>query len=332
MDTNSLNIKDVRIILNGEEYMLIPVDRDIREESEEHTPTLVSFVKQLVKEIKLEGRKRTAETYQCALNSFLRFWQQDDIDLKQINTHIITKYEHFLHAKGIIPNSSSFYMRVFRAIYNQAVSSGLTVDKKPFKNVYTGIGKTIKRAISIDKIQKIYQLENLTRHEALARDLFLFSLYTRGMSFIDMAYLKKENLKNGILTYQRHKTKQEITIRWETQMQEIINKYPSYNNGYLLPIIKRTNGHEISQYRECQRLVNNMLKSIGQKAGITEPLTMYVARHSWASIVHSMNVPISLICNGMGHTSEHTTQIYLKSLDSSRLDDINAELINAVCL
>lgn len=323
-------MEKIRIKLNGKEYKLTPVNNNEQEDAQSDIPTLSAFAEQLIRELKHQHRYRTAETYRCALNSFLRFLPEDDIVLSKINRLLISDYEHFMKNKGIVRNSTSFYMRVLRTIYNKAVAYNYVADQKPFDKVYTGIGKTAKRAISIEEIIRIHQLTGLTHYEALARDLFLFSFYTRGMAFIDMAYLTPQNIQNGVLTYRRHKTGEKLSMRWESKMQEIINQNPSPNNHYLLPIIKHNNGHERSQYRDIQRIINSTLKTIGEKAGIEIPLTMYVARHSWASIAHSMNVPINVISDGLGHHSEHTTQIYLKTLNTKALNTVSTNIINAI--
>ncbi len=323
-------VEDIRIKLNGQEYVLKPVETTEHNKEGKPPPTLVNYVHQLSENLKQNGRHRTAETYRAALNSFLRFLPKEDINFYEINNRHIYDYEQFLKARGVISNTSSFYMRVLRTIYLRAVADGYTQDRHPFSQVYTGISKTVKRAITLDDIHRIRDLPDLTAQEEMARDMFLFSFFTRGMSFIDMAYLKPSNLRNGILTYRRQKTGQLLVIKWEQQMQDIVERHPAYTSNYLLPIIKRSNGHERSQYRGCQRLVNCLLKDIGHKAGIALPLSMYVARHSWASIARQMGVPISMISEGMGHNSEKTTNIYLTSLDRERLDTMNEEIINAV--
>ena len=208
-------------------------------------------------------------------------------------------------------------------MYNRAVEKEMTVQRYPFKHVYTGIDKTVKRAVPLKIIKRIKDLD-LSFKSSLdfARDMFLFSFYTRGMSFIDMAYLKKKDLQNGILSYRRRKTGQQLFIKWEKSMQEIIDKYPANENGYLLPIIK-TDRNERLQYRNALRLVNNKLKEISVSIGLQAKLTMYVSRHSWASIAKSQNIPLSVISAGMGHDSENTTQIYLASLDNSTIDKAN---------
>lgn len=149
------------------------------------------------------------------------------------------------------------------------------------------------------------------------------------MSFIDMAYLKKKDLSNGILSYRRKKTGQIIFIKWEKSMQEIINLYNTKGSVYLLPIINTT-GNERENYRNALRFVNNKLKIIATMAGLSTHLTMYVSRHSWASIAKSKNIPISIISEGLGHNSESTTQIYLTSLDNSTIDTANKIILKGL--
>lgn len=300
ININIKNVNDVRIIVNHREYRLEPVNESQAEPVQSNIPTMQTFVKQLTQQLREEGRIRTSETYRCATNIFQEFLSRSDIMFHQIDAQLIKRYEQFLIKKGLTMNSISFYLRVLRTIYNKAVASKFTLDQQPFKNVYTGIGKTIKRAIPLDAIQRIRQLTGLNTQEELARDLFLFSFYTRGMSFIDMAYLTPENIHDGLLIYRRHKTSQELTISWEPQMQDIVNRHPSSNKDYLLPIILRSNGCERSQYREAQRMTNILLKEIAQKADIDIPLSMYVARHSWASVARCMSIPVNIISEGMG--------------------------------
>lgn len=288
------------------------------------------FMEEIIFQLKRLGNIRTSETYTAALNSFMRFRENNDVQLNEINPDLMMEYEAYLKTQGITMNTISFYNRILRAAYNRAVEKGLTKQCNPFKHVYTGIGKTVKRAISSKAIKRIKELDlSLNPSLDFARNMFLFSFYTRGMSFVDMAYLRKENLHNGILSYRRRKTGQQLFIKWEKCMQEIIDKYPISSTGYLLPIIK-TSGDERRQYRNVLRFVNNKLKKISIMAGVQTNLTMYVSRHSWASIAKSKNVPLSIISEGMGHDSETTTQIYLASLNSSIIDKTNEMILRTL--
>lgn len=163
-----------------------------------------------------------------------------------------------------------------------------------------------------------------------ARDIFMLSFFMRGMSFIDMAYLKKTDLKNGYINYRRRKTGQLLTIAWTREMQSIIDKYPENPTPYLFPIIRTEGINERYAYRNASYNVNHSLKRISAKLGLQIPLTMYVARHSWASVAKSKGIPLSVISEGMGHNSESTTRIYLASLDTSVIDRANALIIKSL--
>ena len=221
-------------------------------------------------------------------------------------------------------------MRILRAVYNRALEKNLVEQQNLFKHVYTGVDKTVKRAISLSAIKRIKQLDlSIQPHLDFARDMFLFSFYTRGMSFIDMAYLKKNNLQNGYLFYRRRKTGQQLVVKWEKCMQEIVDKYPTSDLiPYLLPILKYPDQDTYKLYRNTMSSINRYLKVIARLSEISIPLSLYCARHSWASAAKDKNIPISVISEGMGHDSEITTQIYLASLDNSIVDKANAQILD----
>lgn len=288
-----------------------------------------TYICQQIARLKRLGKIRTSETYTAALRSFSSFMNDKEILFEQLNVDLITEYEAYLKGRGNSPNTVSFYMRILKAVYNRAVDDGLTGQRYPFKSVYTGVEKTLKRAISLNDLKRIKGLDlSLKPNLDFARDMFLFCFYTRGMSFIDMAYLRKKDLQNGILSYRRRKTGQQLFIKWERCMQEIVDKYPINTTEYLLPIITQRDVDYRKQYTNELHRVNYLLKRIGKQLDLPIPLTMYVGRHSWASIAKSRNVPISVISEGMGHDSENTTQIYLASLDTSVVDRANKKILD----
>lgn len=291
--------------------------------------SLFSFTQGIIGQLKQLGKIRTSETYTAALTSFMKFREGQDMLLCEIDSNIMMLYEAWLKGKGICPNTTSFYMRILRAVYNRAVEKELTEQKYPFKHVYTGVGKTVKRAIPLKSIKHIKELDlTLKPHLEYARDMFLFSFYTRGMSFIDMAYLKKSDLKNGIIIYRRRKTGQQLAIKWEKCMEDIISKYgQNKSTNYLLPVITNPGSDERTQYRNAICRINVALKEVSKLAGLYIPLTMHCARHCWASVAKSKNIPLSVISEGMGHDSEETTRIYLASLDTSVIDKANSLIL-----
>ena len=323
-DTKRLDAIIMELSENKSGFTADSVVRKFHETAKECT--FSGFMTGVISQLKRLGKVRTAETYTSTLNSFMRFRNDDEVLPDEINSDMMMEYEAFLKSNGVTMNTISFYMRILRAVYNRAVEKRLTKQSNPFRHVYTGIDKTVKRAITLEAVRRIKELDLRNPNLDFARDMFLFSFYMRGMSFVDMAYLKRTNLRNGILSYRRCKTGRQMFVKWEMCMQEILDKYQTNETDYLLPII-RMQGRERTQYRNMQRFVNNHLKKISTMAGLQMNLTMYVSRHSWASIARSQNIPLSVISEGMGHDSENTTQIYLASLDNSSIDKANEMIL-----
>ncbi len=285
------------------------------------------YMQSIIKQQMTQGRARTSEAYAATMRSFMAFREGKDISWGRVTLALVKSYEVWLKAKGVSLNTISFYMRILRAVYNRAGNEGLTTDLHPFGKVYTGVAKTAKRGISTADIAKIMHLDlSASPSKAFARDIFMFSFYTRGMSLIDIAKLKTDNIKNGVLTYQRSKTGQRIIVKWRKEMQAIVDRHHQQGSGCLLPIITQETDIR-KHYDSALHNINYNLKKIGETIGLSIPLTMYVARHSWASAASQSNIPLHVISQCLGHDSEHTKQIYLSSIDVNQMDEANEKII-----
>lgn len=291
------------------------------------TYSLFRYIDILAGQLKESGRHRTAETYLAAKRSFSRFRNGRDVMLDVITPELMQAYEAYLRRQGIRPNTVSFYMRILRAVYNRGVECGDIEDRHPFRHVYTGIGKTVKRALPLETIRRIKALDlTSSAKTGYARDMFMLSFYLRGMSLIDMAYLRRSDLRGGYLTYRRRKTGQTLVIKWTDEMQQVIDSYPAAGE-YLLPIINPDGGDDRKVYRNKASMINRRLGVVGDMVGINHSLTMYCARHSWATAARAKGIPLSVISEGLGHESESTTLIYLASIESSAVDHANSIIL-----
>ena len=294
--------------------------------------TFFTFIRSMAERKMAAKRYGTAKTYRDALASFSNFRNGEDVSFDALDRETICRYETWMKDKGLKLNTSSCYLRTLKTLYLKAVDMGSTEDKGIFSRVFTGFATTAKRAITIEAIKKIRNLK-LKDGSALAfaRDMFMLSFYLQGISFVDMAYLKK-TIRNGVLQYSRKKTGQAITISWEREMQEIVDAYSNLakDTPYLLPIIRKQDGTERRQYEKTEHNVNRNLKKIGVMAGLHIPLTTYVSRHSWASIMRDMGNDISVISRGLGHEDIKTTQIYLSAIDNSTVMKANKRLIGRI--
>lgn len=296
--------------------------------------TVFTFLQEQISRQERMKRLGTANTYTSAYLRFKEFRADADLTFDQLTPGMIEEYEAWLTNRGLMQNTIRFYLRTLHTLLYKAIEEGLlSDDNKLFSRVRLAYVPTNKRAISAEEIRAIQQLK-LPPDSIMefARDLFMFSFYTRGMSFVDIAYLKKKDLRNGLLSYCRKKTNQQITIAWEQELQDIVDRYSAQteNSPYMLPIIKNMDETEYVQYKRMQVNVNRALKRIGTMAGLKLPITMYVARHSWASIARDMDISISVISEGMGHQSCKTTQIYLDTLDTSKINEANRKIIGEI--
>ena len=316
--------------------------------------TLFPFMNLLIALLLKNGQYRTMQHYKATLRSYMRFRNNKDIAFNEIDAEEMQSYEAYLkNVAKVCSNTSSFYLRILRATYNKAVEKGLVSNRthtssqpfpNPFKDVYTGIAKTRKRAIpttSVSQIKRLDSTKDLTLKQELARDTFMMCFYLRGISFIDLAHLRKSDLKDGNLHYTRSKTGQRLSIRWEKEMQDIVDKYQAQtaSSPYLFPFLadcdtnskngtmqdKRQN--ELRLYHNAESRITYHLKKLGAKMGVKGKLTLYVARHSWATVARDNQVPLSVISEALGHNSETTTQIYLRSIQTSEVDDANAKIL-----
>lgn len=200
--------------------------------------SLFCYMGNVIVRLQRLNRIGTANNYRAALGGFRRFRNNEDVMLETIDHILIEEYQSYMKQQGLALNSISFYMRILRAVYNRAVGEGLVQDRKPFRTVFTGMEKTVKRAISVKDIRRIKELELSVRPSLeFARDVFMFLFYCRGMSFIDAAFLKKTDIRDGILSYRRHKTSQLLRVKVVSQISELIGKYSEEKSPYLLPII-----------------------------------------------------------------------------------------------
>lgn len=295
--------------------------------------TWFSFIHGMVAKKLRIGRLGTAKTYRDALMSFSRFRNGEDLTIDALDAETMNLYEAWLKGRGVKRNSSSCYLRTLRTLYRKAVETGLTTDKHIFRHVFTGFAKTAKRAIPLGSLRAIRQLQ-LSEGSAIAfaRDLFMLIVYLQGISFVDLAYLKKDDIRNGQLHYSRKKTGQELTVGWESVMQDIVDNYIHLTKGspYLLPIITKTDGTERRQYERMEHKVNYYLKKIGTMVGLQASLTTYTGRHTWASILRDMGTSLSVISKGLGHESLKTTQIYLSSIDMEGVVKANRKMIGKI--
>lgn len=200
---------------------------------------VVSFTRKLIDDLHKMGKKSISRRYELTLNCFLKYTDEEEVIWDNFNSTLVAGFEEFLRNRGLCRNSTSFYMRNLRSIINRASEPDYEVPRNPFKHVYMGVDKTVKRAVSLKTLCKIRDV-NLSAYPHLdfARNVFMFSFYTRGMSLVDIAFLRKTDLSNGVITYFRRKTSQQIQVRLENQTRDVMEKLGESATSYLIERFK----------------------------------------------------------------------------------------------
>lgn len=311
-----------------------PLVTDRRKRRQGKNMDLVALTGKLANDLEREGRVRTARAYNSTLRSVLLFTGRKTFPAEELNSGFLKCYEDYLLLRGRSMNTVSFYMRNLRAIYNKGVRLGLIRERGEdlFMGVYTGIYRTVKRAARKQDIRKIREwLTSRKDSDCRGKDplaacacYFLFCFYARGMSFVDMAYLKRTDIREGKITYRRRKTGQLLEIKLTPELNEIIGYFSSstQNSIFLFPVMKKEKNERVV-YETGLRLQNFRLKELSRILGLGTVLSTHIARHTWATVAKREHVPLSVISESLGHNSEKTTSIYLASFDSRVLDRAN---------
>lgn len=296
--------------------------------------TLTFFVSLLAGELEQSGRHGTARAYRSSLNRLLAFSANRQLTFADLNPGLLKRYEQLLLSEGCKRNTVSLYMRMLRSICNQAVRQGIArIPGDLFDEVFTGTDSSEKRAVSPSVIRRLREL-NLSGNSTLetARDLFLLSFYLRGIPFVDLIRLRKSDLNRGIIRYRRSKTGRLLTVAVEPCAQDIFRKYAPSAVGsiYLLPILTKEGTSGYRQYQNALRRYNLHLHRLSALLGMKINLTSYVARHSWATAAYRQGIPVAVISESLGHSSEKVTYTYLASFDNRTLSRANREILSLV--
>ena len=292
---------------------------------------VTAFMREQIAQLTADNRLGTARNYTRTLHSFSGFLGGGELPFAAFTERLVEEYNAYLLRRGVVRNTVSFYMRILRSVYNKAVRRRLAEPASPFGGVYTGVDRTRKRAIDERFIARLKNLDlPVSGPLPLARDLFVFSYCARGMAFVDMAFLRKKDMRDGAIHYVRRKTGQRMTVHLEACMREIIGRYASRTRDtpYLFPVLTAEDpARAYAQYQCALNYYNRLLKKLASLLGLDSGLSSYTSRHSWATAARNHNVPLPVISAGMGHTSERTTQIYLSALETSVVDSANRKIL-----
>jgi len=267
----------------------------------------------------------SSHTYRALASVLIRFGCPGHMTMDEITPDFIKKLLWFMKGERLSPNTTALYLRLLKSAYNTADAQELIhATRNPFRNIRIKTEKTDKRAVDKKSITRLLELDlSHSRPLSLCRDLFLFSFFARGMPFVDTVFLRTCDIKGDTITYRRRKTGRRMTVKISANIRNIIERVP-HSKGYIFPILDPDSDTPLyTQYKTALRSHNRNLGYLSQMAGIGGRFTSYVARHSWATIAKKSGIPVSVISEGLGHSDEKTTGIYLDSFKDDTVDRAN---------
>lgn len=291
--------------------------------------SIIAYMNDAIEQLKNEGKQQTAMSYSSALRQFATFSKGSDRLLSDITTEVINSFREYLEAQGISENSITYYTRAMRAVYNKAVSQKLTKNNHPFEEISTKVPSTKYTVLNEAQLHTV-KAYDLSKNDALAfaRDMFLLSFYLRGMSYYDMAQLRKSNIRNGAIEYIKKDEEDILTIEIEPVISEIIDRYTHRTIGsdFLLPIITGT-AKESENFNSAVRLINMRLKKVGKLLSLDVSLTSAVARHSWAMLALQKGLSKKLVSRCLGYKNEYFSHRYFDGLENIVITNVNRMVI-----
>ncbi len=295
--------------------------------------SFLEYSDSIVKELKKAERFGNANTYYAVVKVLEKFNAGNDIKFNEVNYGFLNRFERWHFSRGNSVNSLSAYMRTIKAIFNRAIKSDVVSrDAYPFTNYKIKTTPTEKRALDISSMKSIMLLK-LEETDSLFhyRNFFLASYMLYGISFMDLAFLKVQNIIDNRIKFQRKKTYKPYDINITPQLNEILSLYlkGKERSDFIFPIVKRDTAE--LQYKDvvwARKRYNKGLKEIAKKCNIEQRLTSYVSRHSFATQAMLQDVPLQAISAMLGHNRLSTTQVYLKSLPNDVLDGYNKKLVD----
>ena len=300
---------------------------------------VVAFMKQVAKGLQMEGNFGTAHVYRSSLNAIIAYRGKGDFTFREVTPEWLKGFEIYLRSRGCSWNTVSTYLRTFRAVYNRAVDSGKAAYiPHLFRSVYTGTRADRKRALDTEDMQKVFtklpQSPTVSYDMRRTQELFVLMFLLRGLPFVDLAYLRKSDLHDNVITYRRRKTGRPLSVTLTPEAVAILKRYMDRDSSspYLFPLLNSREGTKEAyhEYQLALRNFNRQLMLLGEMLGLGDKLSSYTARHTWATTAYYCEIHPGVISEAMGHSSITVTETYLKPFQNKKIDEANKKVVDFI--
>lgn len=303
------------------------VKNKVMEELSPKSDKSILFLYRFEKYILQCKAERTKDIYQSTLSKVCAFDSNaSSLRFEDISKEWLRRFDRWMaEAHGSSTNTRSIHMRNIRAVFNDAIDNGIT-SAYPFRKFKIKNEATVKRALHVEELRRLFSMDVEPWMQRYV-DCFKLSFMLIGINLADLLTLEKDSMHLDRLQYHRKKTHRLYDIKVEREAMELIEKYKGRER--LLSW-----GEGRSSYRSFLMQMDKYLKRLnGGNDGslnFSVPLTTYVARHSWASIAASIDIPIDTISHALGHgLGNRTTAIYI-DFDMKKVDEANRKVLDWV--
>ena len=306
------------------------------------------------KEAGSQSRLRTIKGVRSRFASFLQWTGKTDIALDALDARLLAMYEVWLGSQKVGKSTSVYYLRNMYTFFNIARKRGMKVGVNPGENLFGEVYMKIdpkkeKPAVGKEVVQKLQELDIVKAYAATgqrahtkyfkhtcemlarARDLFLFRVCAQGMEFIDMCYLKKEDVRDGVIHFVRRMTNMPVEVKVLPMMQEIIDKHSDKDSPYLLDVLTSTVPDKMfAEYRNESVKQQRSLRQLSRFMKLEQPLHHSTARDIWALASYNSGASLAFMAKAMGYASEAGAARYIYSLKGIKDSSSNENVVNAI--
>ena len=342
-------VKDLGRDFSWKEFDALYFNRKFTGNKTNNTTQSINIIKHIedyASKLYSEGSIKTSKGFTTTshhLKDYLKK-KNDSLLFPDVTIEFLNSLEKYFLGPNMNLSYSSVgvHMRNIRTVFNQAISKKIVSSELyPFgKGKYIPpSSKKSKKALPLETIEKIYNYTSDVSQIARAKDMWLFAYFANGMNVKDIAFLKYENIKDGVLSFIREKTKhstkdniQKIQVFITEDIQRIINKWgkkPARPKTFIFDILNPKDLSDLQVYRDVNqgvRTINKYMKRIAEDLKLERVPTTNFARHSFSTVLKRAGVPIEMISEQLGHTSIKTTQIYLDSFENDQKREITKYL------
>ncbi|MEI2695531.1 MAG: site-specific integrase [Saprospiraceae bacterium] len=306
--------------------------------------------KEHIERLKSLDQIGTAQLYDLSFKSLTVFAKElsgkevEKLFYREITPLWLEKYEKYMiETNKRSTTTVSMYLRCLRAIFNNAIADkDIDYELFPFgKRKYQIPNfKKVKKALDKHQLKTLFDSNPKNPEQERAKDFWFLSFFCNGINLKDIAILRWENLEGDKLTFIRAKTKttaktnqKYITVYLNEFSKSILKKYsnPMENPKSLIFPIILDQDSEILKFKKIKnftRFVNQNLKILAKNNGITDEISSYWARHSFATNLIRSGKSMEIIGEAFGHSDKKTTQNYFAGFDNETKKEISNDLMN----